>query len=99
MGAVVAVDRVEVLGAGPFAAVNVGVADGAAEHVGAFRPRAGAAEDHGEVDAIRFHLAGGERHDAGVVGTGQGDLEVGHGVLRACIEECGIAGGDCVGRQ
>src|SRR5262249_39565869 len=72
------VDTVEILRHRPLTAQHVGVLHGAAQHLGTLGPRATAAEDHRERDAVRLHLPGGERHDAGVVGTRQRDRKIGH---------------------
>jgi hypothetical protein len=67
------IDGVEILGHRPLAACTSGVLHCAPEHLGARRPRAPAAENHGQGDSGRRHLAGGQGHDAGIVGTGQGE--------------------------
>ena len=71
-------DAVEVLRHRPLTALHGFILHGAAQHLGARRPRSAAAQDHRERDALRLHLAGRERHDAGIVCAGERDLDVGH---------------------
>ena len=78
VAAVALLHAVEVLRHRPLAALDLRVLHGAPQHLGARRPRPPAPQDHGERDAFRLHLAGGERKDAGVVRARQGDSNVGH---------------------
>ena len=78
IAAVALLHPVEVLRHRPLAALDLGVLDGAPQHLGARGPRSPVPEDHGERDAFRADLAGGERQDARVVGAGESDSDVGH---------------------